>query len=132
MLFGSIFREVVLPRNVPVSARQRRQSTLSTLRQTKEAIAPKQQTGYDAVELAELTAKARKKLPTSSFAVPSKRSKSGGSGGYPIPDRSHAQNALARVSQFGTPAEKAAVRAAVARKFPDMLKSKKPTKKGGK
>jgi hypothetical protein len=56
-----------------------------------------------------LTAKARKKIKTSSFALPGRR--------YPIEDRSHAQNAKARVSQFGTPAEKAKVNAAVKRRY---------------
>ena len=44
--------------------------------------------------MARLRAKQRKALATSSFAIPSTRS-------YPIHDRSHAANALARVSQFG-------------------------------
>ena len=37
---------------------------------------------------------------------------------YPIADASHARNALARVSQFGTASEKARVRGAAHRKFP--------------
>jgi hypothetical protein len=70
--------------------------------------------------MAKLTAKARKKLPSSSFALPGKgKGKSGkGSGSYPIPDASHARNALARVAQHGTPAQKAAVRAKVKSKYP--------------
>lgn len=70
--------------------------------------------------MADLTAKQRNKLPRSSFALPGKgEGKSGkGSGSYPIPDASHARNALARVSQHGSPAEKAAVRAKVKAKFP--------------
>ena len=59
---------------------------------------------------------ARKRLPRSAFAIPEKRK-------YPIQDRSHAQNALARVSQFGSPAEKRRVRAAVKRRYPDMVVS---------
>lgn len=69
----------------------------------------------EALELvsnAVLTAKARKKLPKEDFAL------SGGR--YPISDESHARNALARVSQHGTPEEKAKVRAAVKRKFPNI------------
>lgn len=65
--------------------------------------------------MAKLTAKARKKIPTKSFAEPKQRK-------YPIEDRSHAQNALARVSQHGSPAEKAKVRAAVHKKYPGMGK----------
>lgn len=68
--------------------------------------------------MAKLTSRQRKELPKSSFAEPSKR-------GYPIPDRSHARNALARVSQFGSPAEKAKVRSAVKRKFPGIGKKSK-------
>ena len=45
--------------------------------------------------------KERKKLSTKSFAFPGKRK-------YPIPDKAHARNALARVAQNGTPAEVAA------------------------
>jgi hypothetical protein len=79
--------------------------------------------------MAELTARRRNKLPSSSFALPGKGEgpKGKGAGSYPIPDESHARNALARVSQHGTPAEKAKVRSAVARKFPGVEQS--PAKK---
>lgn len=60
--------------------------------------------------MAKLTAKARNAIPTSKFAVPGRK--------YPIEDASHARNALARVSQFGSPAEKAQVRSAVASRYP--------------
>lgn len=59
--------------------------------------------------MAKLTTKQRNSLPGKSFALPGRR--------YPIPDESHARNALARVSEYGTSAEKAKVRAAVKRKF---------------
>lgn len=42
--------------------------------------------------MAKLNAKARKKLPASSFGEPGSRK-------YPMPDRSHAANAKARASQ---------------------------------
>lgn len=42
--------------------------------------------------MAELTAKARKKLSKRKFGLPGKRA-------YPMPDRSHAANAKARASQ---------------------------------
>jgi len=71
--------------------------------------------------MAKLTAAARKKIPKSEFAIPSKKP---GSGSYPIPDRSHAANALARVSQHGSSSEKAAVRAKVRAKYPNMGKKK--------
>lgn len=60
--------------------------------------------------MAKLTAAARKKIKPGNFALPGGR--------YPIEDAAHARNALARVSQFGSPEEKAKVRAAVQRKYP--------------
>jgi hypothetical protein len=56
-------------------------------------------------------------LPGSAFAVPGRR--------YPIENASHARNALSRVSQYGSPEERARVRAAVSRKFPAI--GKKPS-----
>jgi hypothetical protein len=58
----------------------------------------------------------RKELPKGEFAVPESRS-------YPIHDENHAKNALARVSQFGSESEKARVRAAVHRKYPNIGKA---------
>jgi len=55
----------------------------------------------------------RKKLKKSSFALPEEEK-------YPIPDIDHARNALARVAQHGTPAEKKKVRAAVEKKYPSL------------
>ena len=76
--------------------------------------------------MAKLNMAARKRLPSSSFALPGKGAgKSGkGSGSYPIPDASHARNALARVAQHGSSAKKAAVRAKVKAKYPNIGKSK--------
>lgn len=66
-----------------------------------------------------LNAAARKRLPSKDFALPGKgKGKSGkGSGAYPIPDKSHARNALARSS--GKPIA-AKVRAKVQAKFPSI------------
>lgn len=74
--------------------------------------------------MAKLTAKGRNQLPATSFALPGKgEGKSGkGSGSYPIPDKSHARNALSRVAQHGSSSEKAAVRAKVKAKFPGIGK----------
>lgn len=58
-----------------------------------------------------LTTKARNALPKTSFAIPATKS-------YPIEDKAHARNALARVAQNGTTAQKAQVRKAVASKYP--------------
>ena len=67
--------------------------------------------------MARLTAKERAKLPASDFALPGRR--------YPIEDKAHARNALARVSQFGSPTMKAEVKAAVHRQFPSLGAKKK-------
>jgi len=75
--------------------------------------------------MAKLTYKQRKKLSKKSFALPKKR-------GYPINDRAHARNALSRVSAYGTPAEKAAVRRKVCAKYPDLPSCKNVKKKGRK
>ena len=61
----------------------------------------------------ELTTEKRKNLPDSSFVFPDERK-------YPINDKNHAQNALARVEQHGTPEEKAKVKRKVKEKYPDM------------
>lgn len=66
-----------------------------------------------------LTAHERQALPKSDFALPGHGSgpKGAGSGSYPIPDRSHAANALARSSGKPVAAE---VRRKVHAKYPDM------------
>jgi hypothetical protein len=68
-----------------------------------------------------LTTKERKELPSSELANPKKEGEESGS--YPIPDKAHARNALARVSQFGSPAMKKKVRAKVHKEFPEIGKS---------
>ena len=67
--------------------------------------------------MGKLNAAARKKLPKSDFAVPSKAP---GPGSYPINDKAHAVNAKARAAQFASPAVKAKVDA----KANKMLKGK--------
>ena len=62
--------------------------------------------------MTKLTTATRKKIPAGKFALPGRR--------YPIEDKAHARNALARVSQDGTPAEKATVRRKVHRQFPSL------------
>jgi hypothetical protein len=75
--------------------------------------------------MAKLTAKQRDNLKASQFALPGGR--------FPINDKAHAKAALQRVSQFGTPAEKATVRKKVAAKYPGIEQSKGPmAKKTGK
>lgn len=75
--------------------------------------------------MAKLTTSARNHLSSSQFALPGKGegSKGKGSGSYPIPDASHARNALARVAQHGSSSEQAAVRRKVHEKFPGVGKS---------
>lgn len=62
--------------------------------------------------MARLTTATRNAIPTKDFAGPDRS--------YPIEDASHARNALARVSQFGTADLKRKVREQVYRKFPDI------------
>ena len=66
--------------------------------------------------MAKLTTEQRKKIPGGEFAGPHRS--------YPIEDANHARNALARVSQHGSPALKAKVRAAVHRKYPGIGKKR--------
>ena len=70
----------------------------------------------------DLSAAERRALPDKDFALPGKGKGPEGkqAGSYPIPDKSHARMALAMVAKHGTPAKKAKVRAAVAKKFPDI------------
>lgn len=67
-------------------------------------------------EAAELTTRGRNQISEGNFALPGRR--------YPIHDRSHARNALARVAQHGTPGEKVQVRKAVAAKYPGIEQDK--------
>lgn len=72
--------------------------------------------------MARLTYGARKSMPKSDFALPAKKNagNKAGKGAYPIPNASHARDALSRVSANGTPAEKAEVREKVHKKFPSI------------
>jgi len=65
----------------------------------------------------DLSGKKRKRLSKKSCALPGKRK-------YPIPDKAHARNALARVAQHGTPAEQKKVRAAVKKRYPSIGKKR--------
>ena len=65
--------------------------------------------------MAKLTTKQRKRMKSSTFALPRQRA-------YPIPDISHARMALAMVAAHGTEAEQSKVRRAVEKKFPSLKK----------
>jgi hypothetical protein len=67
--------------------------------------------------MAKLTTDQRKKMASDLFAIPGKRA-------YPIEDKNHARNALARASQFASPSEKATIKAKVKAKFPSIKVSK--------
>ena len=69
-----------------------------------------------------ITTSGRKALPSGKFALPPgpDEKRRGIGGRFPIDTEARARNALARVSQFGTPSEKQTVRAAVRRAFPDI------------
>lgn len=71
--------------------------------------------------MAKLTTKKREKIPTKAFALKGRR--------YPIEDKAHARNALARVSQHGSPQEKAEVRRKVHGKYPNIAVSGMKTEK---
>lgn len=64
--------------------------------------------------MAKLTTRGRKMISGKNFALSGRR--------YPIQDISHARNALARVSQFGTNYEKQTVRKKVYDKYPSLRK----------
>lgn len=74
--------------------------------------------------MAKLTAAKRKGVSKARMGVPSKATKSGGavSGTYPMPDRSHAANALARAS--GKPVA-GQVRAKAEKLYPGITKGSK-------
>jgi hypothetical protein len=77
--------------------------------------------------VADITAKKRASLPAKKFAIPSKAKTAAAkkeSGNYPIDTEKRARNALSRVSQHGTTAEKKQVRAAVKRQYPGIEQSK--------
>jgi ribosomal protein S25 len=61
--------------------------------------------------MAKLSAKERNALPAKDFAGPDRS--------FPVNDKNHARNALARASQFH-PELKAKIRKEVHRKFPDI------------
>lgn len=60
--------------------------------------------------MAKLSSGDRNALPAQDFAGPDRS--------YPIPDASHARNALARSSEFAMPDLKEKIREKVRRKFP--------------
>jgi hypothetical protein len=62
-----------------------------------------------------LTAKQRKRLPKSSFAIPSERK-------YPIHDKSHARNALSR-SAREKPGRRRLIRSRVYKRYPSLKKT---------
>jgi hypothetical protein len=68
---------------------------------------------YNLEKMAEkLSTEERDKLSDDDFALPGRR--------YPIHDEAHARNALTRVAQFGTPEERAIVRAKVFARYPHL------------
>jgi hypothetical protein len=69
--------------------------------------------------MTKLTTATRDKLPKGDFALPGRR--------YPIEDEAHARDALSRVSQNGTSAEKATVRGKVLERFPEIKQEGKDT-----
>jgi hypothetical protein len=80
-----------------------------------------------------LSAKERQSMPSSDFALPGKGDgpKGAGSGSYPVPDASHARSALSLVSRYGSPSEKAKVRAKVHSRFPAIGSARANRRYGG-
>jgi hypothetical protein len=70
--------------------------------------------------MTKLTTATRKKIPNGAFALTGRR--------YPIEDEAHARDALSRVSQGGTPSEKATVRGKVLKRYPGIKQGKKASK----
>ena len=66
-----------------------------------------------------LTTAGRRALSKSQFALPD-GNRPGIKGRFPIDTKTRARNALARVSAYGTPAEKAIVRRNVYKKYPSL------------
>lgn len=64
----------------------------------------------------------RDQMSSASFALPKGTGSDPSRDQYRIDDKAHAQNALARVSQHGTPAEKKTVRRKVKAKYPSLGK----------
>jgi hypothetical protein len=67
-----------------------------------------------------LTAADRRKLPASSFGLPGKGKVKGAKGDYPIDTPGRAQSALGRSKTNASPAEQAAIKKNVAKKYPNM------------
>ena len=68
--------------------------------------------------MATLTTEQRKRMKSSTFALPRQRA-------YPINDISHARMALAMVAAHGTDGEQSKVKRAVYKKYPSLTKTKK-------
>jgi len=68
-----------------------------------------------------LTTQQRNGLDTASFALPGRK--------YPIEDKNHARNALARAAQHASPAEQATIQRKVKAKYPSISVGGTPVKK---
>jgi len=68
--------------------------------------------------MAKLSSKKRRSLPDSAFALPSKRK-------YPIHDKEHTRNALARAAQSETDGNYQYIRQKVLKRYPSLKKRKR-------
>ena len=59
-----------------------------------------------------LTTSERNSLSDDDFALPGRQ--------YPIENEAHARNALARISQFGSPEEREQVKAKIRKRYPNI------------
>ena len=74
--------------------------------------------------MARLTAKQRRKLPKSSFALKSARK-------YPVDTKARARNALSRAAQNESKATQKTIRARVTKRWPSLKKTRKGRRKKG-
>ena len=72
--------------------------------------------------MAKLTTGRRENLPAKEFALLGKGEgpKGKGAGSYPIPDKAHARNALARAAQHASPAQQATIKRKVKARYPSI------------
>ncbi len=69
---------------------------------------------------AELTAAGRAQIKKKHFALPAPKGEPAEKGGYPVQDRGHAANAIARSKSNASPAEQAKIKSKACAAFPTL------------
>ena len=119
--------DVERPPPLPVITKTRRLPTIPSAKPAKKQEKSMFISAKDSLMKSVLTTEDREDLKQKQFALPKKaedKEEKGESGNYPIPDLSHARNALAMVARYGSSSEQAKVRAAVYKKYPELDKRK--------